>query len=70
MSPQTPTPTLTAPAARRLLNSALHHKIPKSTFYRMIADGRITTFRVGHKILVTNQHLDDFLQRCKRGERY
>jgi excisionase family DNA binding protein len=65
-----PSIKLTTEAARRHCAEALGVNIPRSSFYRLIEDGRITAFRIGCKIIIPKEALDDFLKRCYNGERY
>ncbi len=44
--------------------------ISRTTVYRMLDDGRIDCVRIGARILIPTKALEEFLNRCKRGERY
>lgn len=56
--------------AREIASKALGVRIPRSTIYRLIEDGRIESERIGTKILIDLKALEHFINRCKQGERY
>ena len=66
-TPATPL-MLTPTAAWRILCARTGGGIALGTFYRWIRDGRICTIRLGKKILVPVQMLDEVIEKCLRGE--
>lgn len=44
--------------------------MPRASLYRLIQDGRLDHQRLGQRILIPEQALWEFLERCQRGERY
>jgi excisionase family DNA binding protein len=54
--------------AHRRTEEALQTEIPRSTFYRWLERGAITTMRAGKKILIPPQNLEQFIEACKMGD--
>lgn len=65
-----PSSNLTPAQARRHLETILRQRIPRSTFYHLVEDGRIESIRIGSKILIPRHAVEAFRERCERGERY
>ena len=61
---------LTVRTAMRFARAKLAWRIPRATFYRMIEDGRIRHQRIGTRIAISRRDLEQFIDRCHRGERF
>ncbi len=61
--------TMSLPAALRTIRLRTGHQLPKSTFYRMVADGRLRSIRIGVRYRITEEALEDWLRLCAAGER-
>ncbi len=61
---------LTVRTAQLLVERELSVPFPRATLYRMLRDGRIDSIRLGNRILIPRPALQEFVQRCRDGERY
>lgn len=63
------TPLMMKPtAAWRLLCAKTGGSISLGTFYRWIRDGRVCTIRMGKRIMVPVQMLNQVIEKCLNGE--
>lgn len=56
--------------AHSLIERTMNTRISRSTIYRLMNDGRLFAQRIGSRVVIPKDALFDFLERCKRGERY
>jgi hypothetical protein len=63
--------TLLSPLnAWRILCRTTGGEIGLATFYRWLSSGKLYTMRMGFRIYVPWPALDEFIKRCKAGERF
>ncbi len=55
--------------ALRILTRRTGAKVSRPTFYRWLSSGALTSIRVGYHIFVPWFALEDFIERCLKGER-
>jgi len=69
-SPRPDEPLMLSPQnALRVLRRRTGGKISRPTFYRWLTSGTLTSIRVGYHIYVPWFALEEFIERCLKGER-
>lgn len=64
----TPGPLLSPPSAWRILRRRTGGHISRSTFYRWIDSGRVYSLRMGSRMYVPWQALQEVIGKCLSGE--
>jgi hypothetical protein len=61
-------PLLSPSRAWRILRQRTGGRLARSTFYRWLDSGRAYSLRIGTRIYVPWQELDEMIQKCLNGE--
>lgn len=56
--------------ALRVLRRRTGGRVSRPTFYRWLTSGTLTSIRVGYHIYVPWFALEEFIERCMKGERF
>jgi excisionase family DNA binding protein len=60
-------PLLPPPTAWRILHRRTGGRVSRSTFYRWLESGKIYSLRMGNRIYIPWQTLQEIIQRCLEG---
>lgn len=63
-------PMLTPANARRILCRSTGGDISRTTFYRWLHSGKLRSIRLGFRIYIPWDAVDDLIKQCMAGERF